>query len=120
MKFVVRVIINAIALWLTARLIPAIDLTSDIPGILVVALVFGLVNSLIKPIIKLLSLPITVITLGLFSLVINAVMLMITDLVVGDWLTLGDNIFEAFLWAFVGSLVISIISTILNWFLPDD
>jgi len=120
MKFVIRVIVNAVALWFTAWLIPAIELTSDILSILVVALVFGLVNALIKPIVKLLSLPITVITLGLFTLVINAIMLMITALLVGDWLTLGDNIFQAFLWAFVGSLVISIVSTILNWIIPDD
>lgn len=120
MKLVLRILINAVALWLTAMLIPNIELTSSIWGILLVAIIFGLVNALIRPIIKFFSLPITCLTLGLFSLVINTAMLLLTALVAGNLLSIqGGNIFERLLWAFVASIVISIISALLSWLLPD-
>ena len=79
MKLVIRILINAAALWLAAMILPNIALTSNLLGILVVAIIFGLVNALIRPIISLLALPITILTLGLFTLVINTIMLLITD-----------------------------------------
>ena len=120
MKLVLRILINAVALWLTAMLIPNIELTSSIWGILLVAIIFGLVNALIRPIIKFFSLPITCLTLGLFSLVINTAMLLLTALVAGNLLSIqGGSIFERLLWAFVASIVISLISALLSWLLPD-
>lgn len=120
MKLILRIIINALALWLTALLMPNFVLTGNIVGILIVAIIFGLVNALIRPIVKLLSLPLTVITLGLFTLVINMVMLMLTAWLAGDYLSIQGNFLEQLLYAFLASILISIISTILSWFLPDD
>ena len=119
MKLILRVIINAIAIWLTALILPSINLTNNIFGILGVAIIFGLVNALIRPLVKLLSLPLTVMTLGLFTLVINTAMLMLTALFAGDWLKIEGNFLEMLLYAFLASIFISIISTILSWFLPD-
>jgi len=119
MKLILRVIINAIALWLTALILPGFQLTSDLVGILVVAIIFGLVNALIRPIVKLLSLPITVVTLGLFTLVINAAMLLLTAWLAGDLLGLEGGVFQSFFIALLAGIIITIISTVLSWFLPD-
>jgi len=119
MKIIIRIVINAVALWLTALLLPAINLTSEVLGILLVAVIFGLVNALIRPIVKLLSLPLTVLTLGLFTLVINTAMLLLTAWIAGDYLSIDGNFLTRLLWAFVGSIIISIISTVLSWILPD-
>jgi len=120
MKLVIRILINAVALWLAAQLLPSINLTSDLVGILIVAIIFGLVNALIRPIISLLSLPITILTLGLFTLVINTIMLLITAGLAGDLLSIQGGDLPGRLWiAFLGSLVISIVSILLSWLLPD-
>jgi putative membrane protein len=80
--------------------------------LLAIAVVFGVVNWLIKPIISLLTLPLTLLTLGLFALVVNALMLVLTDQFVSGYSVDG-------LWpALLGGIVISIVSTILNWFIP--
>ncbi len=118
MKIILRTIINAIALWVTALVVPSIVLAGGIIKLLIVAIIFGLVNALIRPIVKLLTLPINVVTLGLFTLVINALMLILTS-----WLSAGlaieGGIVTGFLTALVGSIMISIVSTVLSWFLPD-
>ena len=119
MKMILRILINAVALWLTALIIKPIQLSSNILEIIIVAIVFGLVNAIIKPIVKLLSLPLTVVTLGLFALVINMAMLLLTSWLVGGWLSIEGNFLQQLLYAFLGSIVISIISTVLSWFLPD-
>ena len=79
MRFVIRVLINAAALWVADQLLEGIELTGSIWAILLVALVFGLINAVLKPILKLLSLPVLILTLGLFALVINAALLLLTD-----------------------------------------
>ncbi|MGH8928498.1 MAG: phage holin family protein, partial [Acidimicrobiia bacterium] len=78
MSFVIKVLVNAAALWVAAQLISGIDLTGDIWQILLIALVFGIVNAVLKPILKLLSLPVLIITLGLFAIIINVALLAIT------------------------------------------
>jgi putative membrane protein len=107
-QLILRIVINAIALTAAAYLIPGIEVTSDVVQLLLVAVVFGLVNALIKPIVSLLSCPLTLMTLGLFTLVVNALMLMLTDALV-DGIAV-DGFFPALL----GALVISIVSTILS------
>lgn len=119
MRIIIRILINAVALWLTALLLPAINLTSEVLGILLVAIIFGLVNALIRPIVKLLSLPLTILTLGFFTLVINTAMLLLTAWIAGDYLSIDGNFLQHLLWAFIGSIIISIISTVLSWILPD-
>ncbi len=112
-KLILRIVINAVALYVADRLVAGISVPEDVGGLLLVAIVFGLVNAFIKPIVALLSCPLTIITLGLFTLVINALMLMLTGLLVGGLAV------ENFWSALMGAIIISIISTILSWFLTD-
>jgi putative membrane protein len=111
---ILRFLINAAALWLAAEVVPGIHAGG--PGsILAVALVFGLVNVLIRPILKLLTCPIILLTLGLFTLVVNALMLMLTA-----WIGEGFGIdfrVDGFVPAFFGALLVSVVSTILDWIL---
>ena len=118
MKLILRVVINAIAIWVATLLLSGFSFSGSVVNLLAVAIIFGLVNALIRPIVKLLTLPISVVTLGLFSLVINALMLILTTLL-SDSLSLGGGLFQNLLTAFVGAILISIVSTILSWFLPD-
>jgi len=107
MKLILRILINAAALWVTAMFFSGITFSGDWKGLL-----------LIRPLVKLLTLPITVITLGLFTLVINALMLWLTALISPN-LTVEGGLLTGFFNALIGSIIISIISMILSWFLPD-
>ena len=118
MRLVLRIIINAIAIWATSMILSGFEFSGSIINLLIIAVIFGLVNALIRPIIKLLALPITIVTLGLFTLVINALMLWLTVWLSGS-LSLEGGIFNSFVTAFLGAIIISIISTVLGWFLPD-
>ena len=122
MRILLRILINVIAIGITIWLLPAFttNAQNELLGILVVAVIFGLVNAFIRPIVKLISLPITCLTLGLFTLVINAAMLLLTSWFSGGFLDITGNALEKFFWAFVGAIIISIVSGILGWFLPDD
>jgi putative membrane protein len=117
MKLVLRVLINAAALWLAAVVVPGI--AAGGPGsILAIALVFGFVNVLIRPVMKLLTCPIILLTLGLFTLVVNALMLMLTA-----WIGTAFGIeftVDGFVAAFLGALLVSIVSTVLDWLLVRD
>ena len=118
MKLILRIIINAVAIWLTSLIVPGLDFSGNVLNLLLVAIIFGLVNAFIGPIVKLFSLPITIITLGLFSLVINALMLWLT-VWLSPGLSLTGSFFQNSVTVFLGALLISIISTILSWLLPD-
>jgi len=113
LNLIFRLVINAIAVWIAAQFVTGIDLTETAVNIGMVVIVFGLVNALIRPVFKLLTCPLQIITLGLFTFVINALMLMLTAYLVGNGLNV-DGFFSAFL----GSIIISIVSTILSRFLP--
>ncbi|KOV65632.1 MULTISPECIES: phage holin family protein [Streptomyces] len=122
MNFVVKTIANAGALAVAVWLLDKITLTGDSTGkkvgtLIVVALIFGLVNFLVKPIVTLLSLPLLVLTLGLFTLVVNALMLLLTSWV-ADKLDLSFHV-DGFWTAVLGALIISIVSWALNLVLPD-
>jgi len=119
--FIVRTAITAIALWVAVVVLPQIQF--DIAGqwwqLVVIAIVFGLINSLVKPIVKLLALPIRLMTLGLISFVINAAMLLLLAWVAGQ-LDLSFKIgtfppdldIDALVGALLGSIIISVVSTI--------
>lgn len=114
-KLIVRLLINAFALWLAARYVPGIDFAEgEVTSILLAALVFGLVNAFLKPIFKLFSLPLVIFTLGLFALVINTALLAITALI------LDDLTIDGFVPAFLGALLIAVVSAVLNKLLGDD
>ena len=130
-QFLLRVLVNALALWVAAWLLPGMDITStattqaaadagagDVSGTvgsvlayLFVGLIFGLVNALVRPIVSLLSLPITCLTLGLFALVINAGMLALTA-----WLSTYTPVhltIDSFFWtAILGALITSIVAAL--------
>ncbi|MFI9611078.1 phage holin family protein [Streptomyces sp. NPDC052023] len=122
MNFAVKTIANAGALAVAVWLLDKITLTGDSTGkkvgtLLVVALIFGLVNVLVKPIVNLLSLPLLILTLGLFTLIVNALMLLLTSWL-ADKLDLSFHV-EGFWTAVLGGLIISIVSWALNVILPD-
>jgi len=103
-----RWILNALALYSVASIVPGIHL-SNFTSALVAVVVIGLINSLIKPIIFLLTLPITILTLGIFSLIINALMLLLAGSVISGFRVDG---FGA---ALLGSLLLSLVSGLLHW-----
>ncbi|GAA4404079.1 phage holin family protein [Fodinibacter luteus] len=125
-NFLVRVVVNGIALWVAALVVDGVDLAENestfstkVLTIGLVALVFGVLNALIKPIATLLSLPFIVLTLGLFIFVVNAFMLQITEWI-SDWLGLSFTIDEFFWDAVLAAVVITFVSWVLNIVLPED
>ncbi|MBC3981959.1 phage holin family protein [Streptomyces buecherae] len=121
-NFVVKTLANAAALWVAIWLLEDITLTGENTGrktvtLILVALLFGLVNFVVKPVVKFLSFPLFLVTLGLFTLVVNALMLMLTSWL-ADTMDLSFHV-EGFGAAFVGALIISIVSWALHAALPD-
>lgn len=117
MRFVVRLLINAAALWVATRLVPGITATSDPLTFLSVALVFGLLNALVAPLLKVLTCPLMILTLGLFTFVINGVILLMTSALA---LRFGLGFHVAGFWAaFWGALVVSIVSVFLSIFVRE-
>ncbi|MET8942898.1 phage holin family protein [Streptomyces sp. NPDC004542] len=122
-NFIVKTIANAgalaVAVWLLDKITLTGDNTAKKAGTLIaVALVFGLVNWLVKPILKVLTFPLFILTLGLFTLVLNALMLLLTSWVC-DKLDLSFHV-EGFWTAVLGGLIISIVSWALHVVLPDE
>ena len=116
--FLVRLLVNAAALWVATRLVPGVTYSGDLLPFLGVALVFGIVNAFIRPVAKLLTLPLIILTLGIFALVVNGLMLWLTSSL-SESLGLGFRV-SGFWAAFFGSLVVSIVSTLLWMFVSDD
>jgi putative membrane protein len=114
----VRLIINAAALFVAVQLIPGMHFVGGPGKLLLVALVFGLVNAVVRPVLTLLSCPLIVVTLGLFLLVINALMLQLTSWLAG---ALGMSFHvDNFFWdAIFGALIITVVASILNAIVPD-
>ena len=118
MHVLLRLLINAAALWVATRLVSGITYTGDGVSLFGVALVFGVLNVLIKPVLFLLSLPFVILTLGLFTLVLNALMLMLTA-TASDALGLGFAV-AGFLPALRGAIVVTIVSFGLSLFVSDS
>src|SRR5215471_18342691 len=117
MRFLVRLLISAAALWVATRIVPGVTYSGEFVYLLLVALVFGLLNALLRPILALLTCPLLILTLGLFTLVINAFVLWLTSALAGK-LGLGFHV-DGFWPAFWGGLVISVVSFLLSIFVPD-
>ncbi len=120
-----RVLINTLAVVVAVKVVPHITAPTDVVKLLAIGLILGLVNTYLKPIVKLLAFPVTLLTLGLVGLVINAALLLLVALI-SDQLKLGFRIAgwpggpftaDVVVWALVAALVISIVSTILAFFL---
>lgn len=118
MNVIVRLLINAAALWVATRVVTGISYTGEWPLLLVVALVFGVLNVVVKPLLILLSLPFVVVTLGLFLLVLNAALLLLTSAISGG-LGLGFQV-DGFVAAFLGGLVVSLVSMALSLFVGSE
>lgn len=117
MHLIWRLSINSAALWLATRFVPGIWFEGEWWSLLAVALVFGVLNVLVRPVLTFLSLPLLLITLGLFTFVLNAVMLWLTGLV-SDAIGLGYHV-DDFRAAFLGALVVTVVSFVLSLFVPS-
>ena len=118
MPFLVRWLVNAAALWVATQIVPGVSYSGGPLPLLAVALVFGVVNAVIRPVARILTFPIIILTLGLFALVINGLMLMLTS-ALSSALGLGFHV-GGFWAAFWGALVVSVVSTILSLFIRDS
>ncbi len=124
--FIIGTIATAITFAIVAWALPQIDAGDSIPNLIVLSLIAGVVNGLIKPVIKLLSLPLTLMTFGLFGLVINAGLLIliawISDLI-GITFTVGgfppDFSIDTIVAAFIGGIALSIVGSIVSHFIHD-
>ncbi len=120
-KFILRLAINAIALYLAILILPdRIELQSELSSILWLALIFGLVNALFRPLLKFLTCPLILLTLGLFTLVINTFLFWLTS-VIGQSFGIELIISDPVWWnVFLGGLIVSIVSVIMTMILKDE
>ena len=119
-KFILRLAINAIALYLSVWILPGLDLTGGMVSLLWIALIFGVVNALLGPLLKFLSCGLILLTLGLFTLVINTFLFWLTY-VVSNSFGLGLIIYDPIWWnAFLGAVIVSIVSFIMSMILKDE
>ena len=117
-KFILRWIINAVALFLAVYLVPGVNLQGGVVSIIWLALIFGLINAFLRPLLKLLTCPLIFLTLGLFTLLINTFLFWLTSQV-GQAFGIGFTI-NGFWPAFFGGLVVTVVSVILSLILKDE
>ena len=118
MRILWRLVINAAALWAATRLVPGLSFDGDWRLLFAVALVFGVLNAAVRPVLWFMTLPLLIITLGLFTFVLNALMLWLTG-AISDRLGLGFHV-AGFGAAFLGALVVSIVSFMLSLFVGPE
>jgi putative membrane protein len=121
-RLIVRLLAGAAALAVAAGLLDGISVgpgttTERVLTLLAVAVIFGLVNAIVRPIVRLFTFPLFIITLGLFTFVVNALMLLLT-VWIGDQFDLAFEV-DGFWAALLGALVISVVSFLINLVLPD-
>src|SRR5437016_4947070 len=109
-KFLLRVVVSAVAIAVTAAILPGIHVVNnDIGTFLLLGLIFGIVNALVKPIVSLLTCPLVILTLGLFLLVINGLMLLLTASLSG-----GRLIVDGLGWAIIGGIIMGVVNMVLE------
>lgn len=113
-RLLVRLIISAVAIWIASHLISGITPLNDIRLVVLVTLIFGAVNALIKPLFSLLTCPLQMLTLGLFTFIVNAAMLGLTAWI-AEQLAIPFQV-NGFIAALLGAIVVSVVSWILSWF----
>jgi putative membrane protein len=121
-QLIIRFLVNGIALWIASLIVDGVDIeasttTEEVLTVLAIAAVFAVVNIVVRPIVKILSLPLYVITLGLFTFVVNALMLLLTSWI-ADLLDVPFHV-DGFWDALLGGLVISFVSWLINLVLPS-
>ena len=124
-KILVQIIVNGLAIWVAAALLDGVQLAESgtlghkVVTVLLVGAIFGVVNAVVKPIVQFLSLPFIVLTLGLFLLVVNALMLELVSWIAGK-LDLAFHVGD-FFWSAIGAaIIVSLVSLALNVVLGDD
>lgn len=122
LSLIVRLVINAIALWVATLIVGGVEIQNgstqeQVLTILVVAIIFAVINIVVRPVVKLLSLPLYILTLGLFTFIVNALMLWLTSWVAGQ-LDVSFHV-DGFWPAVLGGLVITFVSWLLNLLLPN-
>ncbi len=117
MSFVIRLLVNAAALWIATQFVTGVTYHGAVLPFIGVALVFGVVNAIIRPILKFFTFPLFILTFGLFALVLNGLMLWLTSSV-SSALGLGFHV-SGFVPAFWGALVVSLVSTLLSILIRD-
>jgi putative membrane protein len=118
MPFLIRLLVNAAALWVATRLVTGVTYEGALVPLVGVALVFGVVNAIIRPILKFFTFPLYLVTFGLFALVVNALMLLLTSRIAAR---LGLGFHVAGFWPAVwGALVVSLVSTVLGALVRDS
>jgi putative membrane protein len=117
-KFILRWAINAVAIFLAIRFVPGIHLQGNLVSIIWLALIFGLVNAFVRPLINLLTCPLIMLTLGLFTLLINTFLFWLTGQI-GQLFGMGITM-DGFWPAFLGGVVVTIVSVVLTLILKDE
>ena len=117
-KFIIRWAINAVALYVAIWVVPGIVLTGAWTDIIWLALIFGLLNALVRPVLKFLTCPLIILTLGLFTIIINTGMLLLTSRI-GQTFGIGLTV-DSFWSALLGSLVISLVSVVISLIFRDE
>lgn len=118
MNFLLRLLVNAAALYIATRIVDGVHFEGDWLTLFTVALIFGVVNAIIKPVTKFVTFPLIILTLGLFLLVINGLMLVLTSRISG-WFDLGFTV-SGFRAAFLGALVVSVINALAGLVIGDS
>ena len=117
-KFFIRWAINAVALYVAVLIVPGINFNGEWIGVVWLGLIIGLLNALVRPLLKFLTCPLIILTLGLFTIVVNTVILLLANSI-GQAFDLGLTI-DGFWPALLGSLVISIVSVIMSLIFRDE
>jgi len=113
MGFIIKVLVTGLAVWVAAYVLDGVHLENDAGTIIIVALVLALLNAIVKPILVILTIPVTIVTLGLFLLIINALMVVWTSKLVDGFKV------DGWLTAILFSLIVSVVSSILHFLAKD-
>lgn len=113
MKYLIKLLVSAVSVLILAEILPGIALTSYSSAI-IVALVIAVLNIFVRPLLILFTLPVTILTLGLFLLVINAAIILLADYLIGDF-----NV-DGWIWALIFSLLLSVLQSVLQMFFKKD
>lgn len=120
MKLLVRWVISSLALFAAAWLVPGIRVEGNAWIVYaVMAVILGLVNAIVRPVLKFLTCPLIILTLGLFTLIINGVTLWLASLIAVNWFNVGFYV-DGFLSAFLGGLIVSVVTVILSALVKED
>jgi putative membrane protein len=122
-QLIVKIVVNAVAIWVATAVVPGVEVSGDGLGrtiltLLIVGAIFGVINALVKPIVKLFAFPFYILTLGLFAFIVNAFMLQIVSWLSGQ-LNISFHINHFFWSAIAAAVVVTFVSMVLNLVLPD-